>query len=135
MCSEERMTIDEQRKYLGAMKKRYVRANRKTKAQLLDEMEAVTWMHRKSLTRLMNSSLERKPRRKQRGRRYGADVDYALQIVYESFDYICAERLTPNLVWMAKHLDAHGELRTTPELLEQLAQISISSRLSERRFW
>ena len=127
MCSEERMTIDEQRKYLGAMKKRYVRANRKTKAQLLDEMEAVTWMHRKSLTRLMNSSLERKPRRKQRGRRYGADVDYALQIVYESFDYICAERLTPNLVWMAKHLDAHGELRTTPELLEQLAQISISS--------
>jgi len=127
MCSEERMTIDEQRKYLRAMKKRYMRANRKTKAQLLDEMEAVTWMHRKSLTRLMNSSLERKPRRKQRGRRYGADVDYALQIVYESFDYICAERLTPNLVWMAKHLDAHGELRTTPELLEQLAQISISS--------
>jgi len=127
MCSEERMTIDEQRKYLGAMKKRYVRASRKTKAQLLDEMEAVTWMHRKSLTRLMNSSLERKPRRKQRGRRYGADVDYALQMVYESFDYICAERLTPNLVWMAKHLDAHGELRTTPELLEQLAQISISS--------
>jgi len=127
MCSEERMTIDEQRKYLRAMKKRYVRANRKTKAQLLDEMEAVTWMHRKSLTRLMNSSLEREPRRKQRGRRYGADVDYALQIVYESFDYICAERLTPNLVWMAKHLDAHGELRTTAELLEQLAQISISS--------
>jgi len=36
MCSEERMTIDEQRKYLRAMKKRYVRANRKTRAQLLE---------------------------------------------------------------------------------------------------
>ena len=127
MCDEERMTIDERRKYLRAMKKRYVRADRKTKAHLLDEMEAVTSMHRKSLIRLMNGSLERKPRRKQRERTYGPDVDYALKLVYESLDYVCAERLTPYLVRMAKHLDAHGELRTTPELLEQLARISTSS--------
>jgi hypothetical protein len=127
MCSEEKMTIDEQRKYLGAMKRRYVRADRKTKTQLLNEMEAVTGKHRKSLIRLLHGSLERRPREKQRERSYGADVDYALQIIYESFDYICAERLTPNLVRMAKQLDAHGELMTTPELLEQLAQISISS--------
>jgi len=98
MCREEKMTIDERRKYLRTMKKRYVRADRKTKAHLLDEMGAVTSMHRKSLTRLMNGSLERKARRRQRERTYRADVDYALKIVYESLDYICAERLTPNLV-------------------------------------
>jgi hypothetical protein len=42
-------------------------------------------------------------------------------------DYICAERLTPNLVWLAEHLAAHGELRATPDLLKQLRQISPST--------
>ena len=132
MCDEEQMTIDERRKYLRAMKKRYVRADRKAKEHLLDEMEAVTSLHRKSLIRLMNGSLERKPRRRQRERAYGADVDYALKVIYESLDYVCAERLTPNLVWMAKHLDAHRELRTTPELLEQLARISTRPTYRQR---
>ena len=27
-----------------------------------------------------------------------------MSTIDESFDYICAERLTPNLVWMAQHL-------------------------------
>ena len=44
MCSEEKMTIDERRKFLRVMKKRYVRADRKTKAHLLDEMGVVTGM-------------------------------------------------------------------------------------------
>jgi hypothetical protein len=38
-------------------------------------------------------------------------VDDALRVIDESFDYICPDRLTPNLVWMARHLDRHGELR------------------------
>ena len=28
-------------------------------------------------------------------------VDDALRVIAESMDYICAERLTPNLVWLA----------------------------------
>jgi ATP-dependent DNA ligase len=60
MSNEDKMTIDERRKYLRKMKKRYVQATtRREKGQLLDEMEAVTELHRKSLTRLMNGSLER----------------------------------------------------------------------------
>jgi hypothetical protein len=90
-------------------------------------MEAVTELHRKSLIRLMNGDLERKPRRKQREKTYKADVDHALRIIDESLDYICAERLTPALVKTAQHLAAHGELETTPMLLEQLGQISIST--------
>jgi len=68
MSTEDKMTIDERQKYLRKMKKRYVQASRKEKGQLLDEMEAVTELHRKSLIRLMNGSLERKPRCRQRGR-------------------------------------------------------------------
>ena len=68
MSTQDNMTIEERRKYLRRMKTRHVKANCKEKEQLLDEMEAVTELHRKSLIRLMNGSLERKPRRKQRGR-------------------------------------------------------------------
>lgn len=125
MSTEDKMTIDERWKYLRTMKKRYVKADRKEQGRLLDEMEAVTGMYRKSLIRLMNGSLERKPRSGQRGRIYGLEVDDALRVIAESLDYICAERLTPNLVWTANHLAVHGELEISPLLLEKLGQISV----------
>ncbi len=127
MPAEDEMTIDERRQYLRKMKKRYTQAHRKGRGQLLDEIEVVTGLHRKSLIRLMNGSLERKPRRKQRGRTYGPEVDDALRLISESFDYLCAERLTPNLVWMATHLSHHGELEISHHLLDQLSRISIST--------
>ena len=136
MTTEDRMTIDERRKYLRRMKKRYVCADRAERSRLLDEMEALTSMHRKGLIRLMHSSLERKPRRKQRGRTYGLAVDDALRIIAESLDYICADRLAPNLVWLATHLSTHGELEVSPPLLEQLGRISVSTvkrRLKHQR--
>jgi len=126
MSAEEKMSIDERRKYLRQMKKRYKRAGRKEKGRLLDEMEAVTELERKTLIRLLKGNLERKRRRKQRGRIYGAEVEDALRVIYPSFDYICAERLTPNLVWMAQHLARHGELQVSEVLLEKLDQISVS---------
>jgi hypothetical protein len=127
MSTEDNMNINERRKYLRRMKKRYIAAPREEKGQLLSEMEAVTELHRKSLLRLMNGSLERQPRQRQRGRTYGSDVEYALSVIAESWDYLCADRLTPNLVWMANHLATHDELQVSPLLLEKLDQISIST--------
>ena len=127
MYIEENMTIEERRKYLSRMKPRYDRANRKERGRLLDEMEAVTGMHRKSITRLLNSSLERQPRVRQRGSTYDKPVQDTIGIIAESFDYICAERLTPNLVWMAEHLMKHGELFLSPTVRRKLEQISVST--------
>ena len=127
MSIEEKMTIDERRKYLHKMQKRYKQASRKEKGQLLDEMEQVTELQRKYLIGLLQGDLKRQRRRRQRGRTYGPKVDDALRVIYESFDYICAERLTPNLVWMTKQLARHGELEPTQELLAKLEQISIST--------
>ena len=117
MSIEDRMTIDERRKYLRKMQERYFRAGRKERGDLLGEMETVTELHRKSLIRLMKGSLARQPRRRQRSRTYGPEVDDALRVIAESTDYICAERLQPNLVWLAEHLGAHGEITVIPELL------------------
>jgi hypothetical protein len=127
MPYEDKMTIDERRKYLQRMKKRYDEADRKGKGELLDEMERYTDLHRQSLIRLMNGALHRKPRCRERGRTYGPEVDDALRIIAESRDDICAERLQPTLAKMARHLAAHGELETTPELLNQLGRISVST--------
>jgi hypothetical protein len=127
MMSVEEMTVDERRKYLRLMQPRYVKAGRREKGQLLDEMEKVTGLDRKTLIRLMQGSLERKRRSRERGATYGPEVDDALRVIDESFDGICAERLTPNLVWMARHLSGHGELVAGPALLEQLEQVSVST--------
>lgn len=130
MPTEDKMTIDERLKYLRIQHPRYLKANRQERTRLLDEMERVTGLDRKCLIRLMGrkrNDLVRKPRRKQRGRTYGHEVDDALRVILDSYGYLCAERLTPNLVWMATHLASHGEMAVSDALLGQLASISISS--------
>ena len=125
MTAEEMLTIDERRKYLKRMWLRYRQADRVGRSQLLTEMEQVTGLHRKSLVRLLNgASLERQPRRQQRGRRYGPAVRSVVATVWESLDYICAERLTPALLPTAQHLAPFGECHLTPQVEEQLATIS-----------
>jgi hypothetical protein len=134
MSIDDEMTIDERRKYLRKRQKQYAKADRIEKGKLLDEMEQVTGLHRKYLIQLLGGDLKRKPRRKQRGSVYGPEVDDALRVIDESYDFICAERLAPNLVEMAKHLGRHSELEASDRLLGKLEQISISTvgRILER---
>lgn len=128
MPDAERMTIDERRKCLKRMQGRYLAATRQERSRLLDDLAALTGLHRYSVVRLLKGpTLERRPRRQQRGREYGAAVDDALRVIWESLDYVCAERLTPVLVETAGQLARHGELAVTPDLLEQLGRISLAS--------
>jgi hypothetical protein len=127
MSEDEKMTINERRKYLRKMQKRYHQTTHQERSKLLDEVEVVTELHRKSIIRLMNGNIVRKLRRKQRGCSYGVEVDDALRVIAESLDYVCAERLQPGLVWMAKHLARHGELQLSKSLLSQIDRISVST--------
>jgi hypothetical protein len=134
MAYDDKMSIQERDKYLRKMQKRYRKADRHTRGKLLDEMQTVTELHRKSLIRLMGSSIRRKPRVGRRGPTYGPQIEYALRVISESLDHICAERLKPNLVWMAHHLSQHGELEISSPLLDKLQKISVSTvrRLLEK---
>jgi len=58
MSTEGKMTVDERRKYLRRMKQRHLQADRREKGRLLDEMQIVTELHRKSLIRLLKGTLE-----------------------------------------------------------------------------
>ncbi len=125
MPTEDEMNVSERRKYVKLMKGRYVAAKRKERGRLLTEMEQMTGLHRKSLTRLMHArSLERKKRVTPRARRYGLAVEQVIVRVWESRDYICAERLTPGLLTMAQHLARFEPLGLTSQIQEQLATIS-----------
>jgi hypothetical protein len=126
MPSDEKMSVDERRKYLKLVVPRYVKARRVERSKLLTEMREVTGLHRKSLLRLMHMpSLERAPRRRGfRRRRYGAAVAEVVQVVWESLDYVCAERLTPALLPTARQLAQWEELVLTPEVEAALRTIS-----------
>src|SRR6266852_9129514 len=122
MPTEDEMTVNERRKYLKRMKVRYIADKRAERGQLLTEMEQVTELHRKSLTRLMQAaSLERKRRQTPRARHYGLEGERVIVRVWESRDYVCAERLTPGLLTMAQHLARFEPLGLTAQVQEQLA--------------
>ena len=125
MEKEDKMTLNERRKYLRKQQSRYYAADRKGRGRLLDEMRSITGLHRKALIRLMHGNLQRKLRQKQRGRTYGSDVEDALRIIRESYDGICAERLAGNLGTMAQQLQEHGEMVVTEGMLVQLQSISL----------
>jgi hypothetical protein len=128
MSETDPMNINERRKYLHKVYRRYLAAKTKQeRSRLLDEAQAITGLHRKSLIRLLKGELTRKPRHRQRGKTYGAEVEDAIRIIARSLDYPCAERLKPNLVWMARHLQAHGELKVSEDTLRKLERISVSS--------
>ena len=125
MPIRDEMTIDERRKYVNLMCERYRKAKREERSQLLSEMEQVSKLHRKHLIRLLNGeSLQRKKRSTPRSRTYGPEVERVVLRVWESLDYLCAERLTPSLGRMAKHLASFGSLVLTTEVEGQKAPIS-----------
>ena len=126
MPSEEKMTVDERRKYLRLVAPRYAKAGRSERSALLTEMASVTGLHRKSLVRLLHRpSLDRAPKRPRvRRRRYGAVVADVVRVVWESLDYVCAERLTPALLPTAQQLAQWEEVVLTDEVAAHLATIS-----------
>ena len=136
MPDEEKMSVNERRKYLKLVAPRYYKAQRRERSQLLTKMGEVTGLNRKSLIRLMSlPNLERAPRKKRlRARRYGAAVAEVVRIVWESLDYICAERLTPALQDTARQLAEWKELTLSSEVEEKLGSISRATvqRLLER---
>lgn len=127
MSEQDPMNVDERRKYIHKIWGRYREGNRVEKGKLLDEVEEVTGMHRKGIIRLLNGQLSRKKRVKQRKATYGVEVDDAIRVIARSLDYPCAERLKPNLIWMAEQLKRHQELVVGTETKEKLEKVSITT--------
>src|SRR5713101_5401430 len=82
------------REYLGRMRERYERADRRAKGRLLDEVCEVTGYHRKAVIRLLRRP-ETRHRRRRGGRpvRYGPEVGAALRAIWTAAGYPWSVRL------------------------------------------
>jgi hypothetical protein len=114
--------------YAEAVRRRYFRASKKKKTEILDEFVANTKVHRKAAIRLLNRK-EGSPRKKRRGRPrlYDLEVMAALKISWEATDRLCSKRLHPFLPELVDILKRNGEITVTERTEEKLYRISPST--------
>ena len=123
------MTRASLREYAAVQRDRYQSASRPDKHRLLDEIVAVTGMHRKAAIRL----LRRIPRSPMVGSRAGRPSLYGLaeasaaEILWQAAGRIGAHRLHPFLPELLDRLTLFAELTLTPDVDKRLRQASRST--------
>ena len=120
------MTRASLREYAAVQRLRYQQATRGEKHQLLDEIVAVTGLHRKAAIRLLRHSPRARPSPGPGGRprRYGAEVARAAEVLWQASGRIGAHRLQPFLAELLDRLGYWGELTVSPPVEKLLHQIS-----------
>src|SRR5688572_4992230 len=111
-----------------ALQRRYARAGRTEKGQILDEFVAATGYHRKWAIELLRHGPP--PARSGRGGRprvYSAVVVGALRTVWEASGELCGKRLAPFLAEFVPALEAEGVLVLEPPVRTQLLQMSAAT--------
>ncbi|HET7876573.1 MAG TPA: transposase family protein [Methylomirabilota bacterium] len=120
------MTRASLREYAGVQRERYRQATRAEKRQLLDEVVAVTGIHRKAAIRL----LRRAPRPRAmpgpggRPREYGPEVAAAAEVLWQASGRIGAHRLHPFVPDLLERLVQCGEVTVAPDVEKLLRQAS-----------
>jgi transposase InsO family protein len=114
------------REYAAVQRLRYQQAPRSEKHRLLDEIVAVTGLHRKAAIRLLGRAprARRTPGPGGRPRVYGPEVARAAEVVWQASGRIGAHRLQPFVAELLDRLLVWGELIVSPQVEKLLRQIS-----------
>jgi hypothetical protein len=126
------------REYAARQRERYEQADRTQKRQLLDEIVAVTHMHRKAAIRLLRrpQRIAPFPRRAGRPRMYGAEIAAAAEILWQASGRIGAHRLHPFVPELLDRLLRCDELRLAPavdKLVRQASRPTLARLLAPAR--
>ena len=122
------MTRSSVREYVGAIRERYVGADRRAKGKILDEATRVTGYHRKALIRLLRQGNGGgQGRRRGRPPRYGPVVAGALKVAWEATDRLCSKRLQPFISELVPILRRHGATCFTDEVEAHLRAMSAAT--------
>ncbi len=106
----------------------YLKASRKRKGAILDEFVASTGVARKTAMSLLGNPPHRTPKPRGRpGKRYGADVSAALEMLWAMEGYICSKRLVPALPMLLALVEAEGQWGISGEVKEKLLRLSVST--------
>ena len=140
-----RVQRQSKQEYMARMQVRYLKANKREKGTLLDEVVAVTGDHRRHAVRVLRhgrfpdpklAALQGKPvmaspRRGGRPRVYSSVVVGALRTAAEASNWLCGKRLAPSLPELVPALEAEAELRLTPA--DRTRLLAMSARTIDRR--
>jgi len=122
------MTKMSKREYLIELKKKYWRAKKKVKTQLLNDFCEFTKYDRKYALFLLNNPVPARWKRyRTRKKLYDQPVIDALLILWRASNEICAERFQPFIPILLPKLVALGELEISSEVEKKLLQISLGT--------
>lgn len=133
------MTMATKQAILNDKLTEYLHASRQKKGDLLNQMEAVTTLHRKAIIRRFKQlQMSRVPVVERRGRPevYDPRVTVALKELWELASEICAERLHPMIPEYVRILKRDKLWRYNAQTTELLLQMSVGTmkgRLSRLR--
>lgn len=126
------LSMHERQAITKEMARRYVRAGKRERGLMLDELCALTGYNRSYAARLLRSRARapaRAPARRRRGRRpvYGPELVAPLTKVWAVLGGICGKRLAAVMERTVAALERHGELELTGEAREQLLAMSAAT--------
>lgn len=122
------MTKMSKRDYLLQLKKKYRKADRKIKTQLLNDFCDFTKYHRKYALNLINKPFKTKWKEHRiRKRKYDKNVIDKLLVLWRASNEICGERFHPFIPIILEKLKECETIKVKPEIEEKLLQISLSS--------
>lgn len=98
---------------------KYLCARKEEKSRILNELVDLTKLHRKSLIRALNK--QRSVPRGGSKSKYHPHVQSILELVCESKDFICAERIHPSIAECVESLEYFGHLKGYAK--EAIAQV------------
>lgn len=116
------------REYLIELKKKYRKATKKRKGQLLDDFCDFTGYNRIYAMDLLNKPLKSKWKRpKVRPKIYNQEVINALLRLWDASDFICGERLHPYIEELLECLVNCNEIKVSEETKKKLLKISLGT--------
>lgn len=134
------MTSMTKKELIKATKPRYLKADKKSKGQILDEFCCNTGLNRKYAIQVFSAGYEydqvEKYGRKQRKVVYDSETMLPVIKVWELLEYPCGARLKPVLMPTVKALVRHSELTVSSKVEERLERISaktLDRRLGRER--
>ncbi len=117
------MTLNSVKEYAREIRKRYLKASKKERNQILNEFVQVTGYHRKSAIRLLLNTHQ--PTGQRRGRIGGySKVLEPLKTIWEASDRLCSKRLKPFLPEMIRVMRRKGELRIDADTEAKINMLS-----------
>jgi hypothetical protein len=134
------MTTMTKKELVRTTKSRYLKAIKKDKTKILDELVANIGWNRKYSIRVLGAGYEyqkvERVGRKSKTPVYGSETLLPAIKIWEMLDYPCGQRLQPVLKETAERLMAHGELKLTAKTKEKLYRVSaktLDRRLKKER--